>query len=293
LRKQKKFVTYNKKSDPMKTFKPVSIFLPQGYPARPRFRRSLTVRLLSWVVLLTGIMILSACTNIKTLKLNSVQLTNQLRPGMSYAEVESLMGKPKSAQVAGEQWIARYNLQEMWRGYIPYDLVFKASDRTLISWSENTRAFNQKQEQLKVIADELNKVDTSTGSGSSGGASANFENDAGMMNYFAGSYYSFSAVGGGQTGGTERKISLCPTGRYFSSSESGYSGGAGTSGAWGTGSQGGGGGTWKITGTKTTGTIAMTSPNGKTTTYKYEVCGDGCIWFGNVKYAFAGKPECR
>jgi hypothetical protein len=110
------------------------------------------------------------------------------------------------------------------------------------------------------------------------------------MKYFAGSYYSFSAVGGGQTGGTERKISLCPDGKYFSSSESGYSGG---SGAWGTASQGGGSGTWSITGTKTSGTIVTRSRNGQPTTYKYEVCGDGCIYFGNSKFAYAGAPECR
>jgi hypothetical protein len=209
---------------------------------------------------------------------------------MTYAEVESLLGKPKSSQVMDTQWIARWNLQEMWRGYIPYDLVFKASDKTLISWSENTKAFNQKQEQLKVIADGLDKVDQSD---SSGGPSASFENDPTLMNYFKGSYYSFNAVGGGQTGGTERKVSLCPNGKYLSNAESGFSGNAGSSGAWGTASQGGGGGTWKITGTKTSGTIAMTSSSGKTTTYKYEVCGDGCIYFGNTKFAYAGNPECR
>jgi hypothetical protein len=241
-------------------------------------------------VLLSGFL-LTDCVNMKTVQLNSIQKTNQLRPGMTYAEVENLLGKPKSSQVTGDQWIARWNLQEMWKGYIPYDLVFKASDRTLISWGENKQAFAQQQENLKAFADQLDKVDT--GGSSGGGASAAFQNDPSLMNYFVGSYYSFSAVGGGQTGGTERKVSLCPDGRYSSNSESGYSGQAGQPGAWGTASQGGGGGTWKITGTKTSGTIAMTSSNGKTTTYKYETCGDGCIYFGNIKYAYAGKPECR
>jgi len=239
------------------------------------------------------ILLASGCSGMKTLQLNSIQLTNQLRPGMTYTEVESLLGKPKSSQLTGDQWIARWSLQEMWKGYIPYDLVFKDSDHTLVSWSENKQALAQKQEQLKAFSDQLNKVNT-TGSGSSGeGPSASFENDANLMNYYAGSYYSYSAVGGGQTGGTERKISLCPNGRYYSSSESGYSSGSGTSGGWGTASQGGGGGTWKITGTKTSGTIAMTNSSGKTTTYKYESCGNGCYYFGNIKYAYAGEPECR
>ncbi|MBW6534206.1 MAG: hypothetical protein K0B11_04315 [Mariniphaga sp.] len=247
----------------------------------------------SFIIVFALIILLSGCASMKTMQLNSIELTSQLRPGLSYTEVEALMGKPKSSQMVGEQWIARWNLQEMWRGYIPYDLVFNASDQTLLSWSENTQAFNQKQEQLKVIADELQKAEQASAASGQGEPSAAFENNQALMNYFEGAYYSFSAVGGGQTGGTERKLSLCTNGRYISSSESGYSGDAGTAGAWGTASQGGGGGTWKITGSKTAGTIAMTNAGGKTNTYKFETCGDGCIYIGNTKYAYAGNPECR
>jgi hypothetical protein len=248
------------------------------------------------VILLTvGAFFLFGCGSTKTLALNSVKLTSQLRPGMTYAEVEKILGKPKSSQMADDKWIARYTLQEMWRGYIPYDMVFKAKDQTLISWNENTKAFEEKQTQLKQFADNLDKQATTTSSsGTLGGNTApSFENNAELMKYFAGSYYSFSAVGGGQTGGTERKISLCPEGKYFSSSETGYSGNAGKEGAWGSASQGGGRGTWRITGSKTTGTIVTTDGNGKSTTYKYEICGDGCIYFGNTKFAYAGVPECR
>ncbi len=241
----------------------------------------------------TVILSTAGCSSMKTMQLDSIQLTNQLQPGMTYTEVESLMGKPKSTQIVGEQWIARWNLQEKWKGYVPYDLVFNASDKTLISWSENQQAYAQKQEQLKFIADELEKSNLTSSSPSGDGPSASFENDPDLMKYFEGSYYSFSAVGGGQTGGTERKLSLCPGGRYSSSSESGYSGDAGNAGAWGNTSQGGGGGTWKITGSKTAGTIAFTNASGKVTTYKYESCGNGCYYFGSIKYAYAGKPECR
>ncbi len=240
------------------------------------------------VVITVLVFVFAGCASMKSLQLNSVQLTNQLRPGMTYSEVESLLGKSKSYQVVDDQFIARWTLQEMWRGYIPYDFVFNAADQTLISWSENTKAFNQKQEQLQVIADELNKADLANTTSGSAGTSPSFENDQSLMDYFKGMYYSFSAVGAGQTGGTERKISLCPDGRYYSSSESGYSGTG-----WGTASQGGGGGTWRITGTKTSGNILMTDANGKSTTYKYEVCGDGCIYFVNNKFAYAGNPECR
>jgi hypothetical protein len=245
------------------------------------------------MVFFAGTLILTSCINTKTMALNSIELTAQLRPGMTYAEVESIMGKPKSSQTVNDQWIARYNLQEMWKGYVPYDLVFQADDLTLISWSENTKAFEESQAQLKQFSDDLDKQMAARETPQQTGSAANFENDASLMDYFEGSYYSFSAVGGGQTGGTERKLSLCINGRYDLSTESGYSGGSGTAGAWGTAGQGGGTGSWKITGNKKTGTISFTNRDGKTTTYKYEVCGDGCIYIGNVKYAYSGRANCR
>ncbi len=234
---------------------------------------------------------LCGCSSTKTMALNSIQLTSQLRPGMSYAEVESILGKPKSSSVIDDKWIARYNLQEMWVGYKPYDMVFNAKDQTLISWSENKKAWEENQSQLKMVADEVTKQTAKPASASGSGSNTvapSFENDAALMKYFAGAYYSFSAVGGGQTGGSERKISLCPDGKYNSSFESGYSGEG-----WGNTSQGGGAGTWRITGTKNAGTIVTTNSNGQPTTYKYETCGDGCIYLGNTKFAYAGAPQCR
>ena len=193
------------------------------------------------------VFVITSCGSTKTMALNSVQLTSQLKPGMSYSEVESILGQPRSTQVVNDQLIARWNLQEMWRGYIPYDMVFRAEDQTLVSWGENTKAFEQQQQQLKVVADELEKQQPATGGTVSGGnvlaPSPAFENDAALMNYFEGMYYSFSAVGGGNTGGTERKMSLCPDGKFRINSESGYSGGG-----WGTASQGGDRGTWRIAG---------------------------------------------
>jgi len=256
-----------------------------------------TRKLLLMVLLIPICLSLFRCSSTKTMALNSIQLTSQLRPGMSYNEVESILGKPKSSQVLEDKWITRYNLQEMWKGYVPYDLVFNSKDQTLISWSENKKAWEENQAQLKMVADEVTKqANTGTNTNttqpltSAGNAAPAFENNAELMKYFAGSYYSFSAVGGGQTGGTERKISLCPEGQYSSASESGYSGG---SGSWGTASQGGAKGTWRITGNKTAGTIVTTDHNGKSITYKYESCGNGCLYLGNTKFAYAGAPQCK
>lgn len=237
------------------------------------------------------LILIPSCGNMQTMGLNSVELTNKLQPGMSYEEVETILGKPKSSKTENNQWILRYNLQEMWRGYIPYDFVFNAENKTLLSWTENTAAFEQKQQNLKILADEVEKVAEATQN--PGDSAPVFENNKELMMSFAGAYYSFSAVGGGQTGGTERKVMLCSDGRYKMASETGYSGNAGTAGAWGSAGQGGATGTWRITGSMNSGTIVTTDRSGNSTTYKFERCGSDCVYFGNTKFALAGPADCR
>jgi hypothetical protein len=233
----------------------------------------------------------AACGSMKTMSLNSVELTGQLRPGMSYAEVESILGKPKSSRVEDDKWIARWNLQEMWKGYVPYDMVFNAKDQTLISWAENTKAYEAQQAQMKVVADEIGKQSAPAGNPGTTGSvnpAPSFESNQELMNYFKGKWYSFTSAGYGYTASSERRISLCGNGTYRASFESGYSGQD-----WGQANQGGGGGTWKITGSKTDGTIVTTDPGGKSTTYNYKTCGDGCLYIGSYKYAYEGSPDCR
>ncbi|HBH83256.1 MAG: hypothetical protein A2X05_03655 [Bacteroidetes bacterium GWE2_41_25] len=87
------------------------------------------------------------------MSLNSVEFTGKLRPGMTYTEVESVLGKPKSTRIGNDKWIAGWNLQEMCKGYIPYDMVFNSNDQTIISWFENTKAYEAQQEQLKMVGD--------------------------------------------------------------------------------------------------------------------------------------------
>ena len=234
---------------------------------------------------------LTSCGSMKTMSLNSIELTNQLKPGMTYNEVESILGKPRSSMVSGDKLIARWNLQQMWKGYIPYDMIFDPTDQTLISWAENKKAWESQQAQLKIVADELQKQTVNSQGGNTGGGPApSFENNPDLMNYFKGKYYSFTSAGYGYTASSERTISLCGDGTYKSSFESGYSG---TSPSWGQATQSGGAGTWRITGNKTEGTIVTTGPDGKSTTYNYKTCGDGCIYLGSYKYAYAGAPECR
>lgn len=230
-------------------------------------------------------LLVNACFSSQTMALNSVELTNQLRPGMHYDEVREILGDPKSTFFQDDKWVARWNLQEMWKGYVPYDFVFNPDNQTLLSWSENQKEFEKKQANLKTLADAVESSASPNGGANS--VVPDFENNPELMKSFAGQYYSFSAVGGGQTGGTETKVMLCPDGTFRNQSESGYSGTG-----WGSASQGGSGGTWKITGNMNEGTLVTIGNNGSATTYKYSRCGNDCIYFGNNKFAYAGPPQC-
>lgn len=112
-----------------------------------------------------------------------------------------------------------------------------------------------------------------------------------LMNYFAGTYYSYSSAGFA-TGGTERRLAICANGKFFYSSESGYSGDAGTAGAWGTANQSGNAGEWSINGTKESGVVELHYSNGEKEILNYRICGDGCIYFGQIKYAFEKAAVC-
>jgi hypothetical protein len=115
---------------------------------------------------------------------------------------------------------------------------------------------------------------------------------SGLIKYFAGTYYSFTG-GGITSGGTERRFVICSNGQFYFTSESGYSGDAGTAGAWGVASQSGEAGTWNINGSKTAGQIFLRYNNGNTETVNYQVCGDGCIYLGNIKYAYEKPAVCE
>jgi hypothetical protein len=129
--------------------------------------------------------------------------------------------------------------------------------------------------------------------GQAGGAPGGGPTDAGLMNYFAGEYYSYSSgstIYGGA--GTERKMTLCADGLYRDSSEFSASG----TGQWGAvNAQGSGAARWAIQGDKSQGTITVTYANGRTKRFNYRVLtkDGGEINFDGVKYAYAGAAKCR
>jgi len=229
------------------------------------------------------------CGGSSNIALNSSNKLNQLQPGMSYDQVVEILGKPKNTQVINDNLIARWTLQEMWVGYVPYDMIFNARSKELISWSKNEGDFAKTQEKLKIANDVLTDVEAGVNGGDSGSgnASPTGPNDENLMRQFAVKLYRFSGSGGGTTGGSETTINLCPNGRFTSGGESGYSGSG-----WGTASESGDHGTWRIQGNMQEGEIVFVHSNGKAWKYHYVRRQGDYVKLDGTKYGLNGRPDC-
>ena len=216
---------------------------------------------------------------------DAAKRTNQLQPGMTYDEVVQVLGEPKSSQMVEGKWIVRWSLHESWKGWVPYDMVFDPETKTLLSWAVNEEEFQKKQQQQAQWAQALD-------AGGRGGAAALGPSDPNLMQQIAGKYYSYTSAGMGTSSGTERQLMLCPNGRYSTSYESGYSGGAGTAGAWGAVGTGQYDGSWRIQGNLQQGNITLVDSEGNVYEHQYRSCGRGCYYFGGIKYGYNGQANC-
>jgi hypothetical protein len=138
----------------------------------------------------------------------------------------------------------------------------------------------------------LKAQESATAGGTGGAGTSSGSGNQQLMQQMAGSYYSFTSAGPYSSGGTERRVTLCPNGTYYSGSESGYSGGAGTGDAWGSASRQSGRGTWRVQGNVNQGVLTTIDSSGKATEYRYQRCGGDCIYIGNTKFAVAGPANC-
>jgi hypothetical protein len=117
-------------------------------------------------------------------------------------------------------------------------------------------------------------------------------NDDSLMRAMAAEYYSYS-------GSTERKVMLCPDGRYFNASESSYSGTSSDSLgnqnlAWGSANQKSGAGRWVVQGTQQQGTIILTGNDGSRSQVQYRTTGErGCYRFNGTTFCVSGPPRCQ
>jgi hypothetical protein len=133
----------------------------------------------------------------------------------------------------------------------------------------------------------------SSGGGGGGGPAASVGPSApGLMQAMAGEYYSYA-------GSTERKVTLCANGTFFSASESSYSGTSSDSlgnqtGAWGAAGQNQSGGNWSVQGSQQGGTITLGYRGGKTEQVRYESTGErGCFRFNGNPFCYSGAGACR
>ena len=83
--------------------------------------------------------------------LNSIQKTNRLSPGMNPSEVKAVLGDPGQTQFVSDKWVWKYSLHEVWKGYVPYYLVFTRKDQKLESWYADEAEY-QRQQQLWLQA---------------------------------------------------------------------------------------------------------------------------------------------
>lgn len=69
--------------------------------------------------------------------------TNELRPGMTPADVISVLGEPGQSQFVDDLLIWRYTLHNHWKGLVPYYLAFHQNQ--LIGWEENLEEYYANQ----------------------------------------------------------------------------------------------------------------------------------------------------
>ena len=227
----------------------------------------------------------------ETATLNDIR--DQMNEGLQ--EEGTLLTRTENLQNLNETRIAGfysgyYNYQEV-RGYIIGIYIPEGNGAYILALAPPHAFSNEIISASQTIASSMRITNTVDNTARSPVMQDISTGSTDLMNYFAGTYYSYSSAGF-VTGGTERRLAICANAKFYYSSESGYSGDAGTGGAWGTASQSGNAGEWSINGTKETGVVELHYSNGKKEVLNYKVCGDGCIYFGQIKYAYEKAAVC-
>lgn len=226
--------------------------------------------------------------------MNSVQKLQQLSPGMTDAEVQEILGAPKSSQMTEEKWVLKYTLHENWKGFVPYFVVFDKDSRRLEAWYEDEEGYQQAQAQMGETFKPLLEA-ANQGGGGGEAATPSGPNDPELQSWITGNYYYFSSSQV-VSASSERSLVLCVDGRFRMSGEfsaSGFSDSGGNT-DWGAASQSGGRGRWTISGDRQSGTITLGFANGSTRSVNYRVGSQAeqTMYFGQTMFAYAGIANC-
>jgi hypothetical protein len=167
--------------------------------------------------------------------------------------------------------------------------VVKKDVRIDFDLSQPDGAYNA----TRMFMQGLSKSVQKSAAGESGGPAPDVgPSDPNLMRAMAGEYYSY-------TGSTERVVTLCGNGTFFSSSESSYSGTSSDSlgnqtGAWGAANQKQNSGRWSVQGSLQGGTITLGYRGGKTEKVRFQAMGErGCFRFNGNPFCYRSAGRCQ
>jgi len=82
----------------------------------------------------------------------AIEKTGQLRAGMKPDEVRAILGEPASTQLISEKLVWKYSLHQVWKGFVPYYLVFGRKSQALERWFADEQEYQAQQEYwLKTL----------------------------------------------------------------------------------------------------------------------------------------------
>lgn len=102
------------------------------------------MRLLLTILVTVTATLLGACAGTGG-GMNSVAKTNRLVPGMSVADVKTLLGEPSQTQFVQQKMVWKYSLHEYWKGFVPYYLVFSSEPPALERWYADEAEYQRQQ----------------------------------------------------------------------------------------------------------------------------------------------------
>jgi hypothetical protein len=101
--------------------------------------------------LLACALMLAACAGVGGL--GSVARTAELRPGMSPAQVQALLGAPAATQRGEHGVIWKYSLHEYYKGWVSYYLLLAGEPAQLQQWVADEAEYQRNQQMwLQVLA---------------------------------------------------------------------------------------------------------------------------------------------
>ncbi len=220
-------------------------------------------------------------------------------PGRNVVLVDKTTGRPVDS--VSTNFMGRYKFKDVKPGTylvqcekVKREVTVISKDvRMDIDLSAAGGAMDYGKKGREELAAAVTAAASGQGSGGSGGgapAAPAGPTDPQLARAMAGEYYAFG-------GSTERKLMLCPSGTFYDSRESSYSGRYGSSGdqgGWGAASAGRGSGNYSIQGNQQSGTIHFSYKGGKRLVSHYRATGErGCYSFDGQTFCYSGGARCQ